>query len=201
MCKIRLYNYPCLVMNLEGSAKPVFPEHREYSGHSSHITEIQFTTDDRYVLSAGGADLTVLRWRVVAVPGAGKQSASSSSAAVTSGDGQATVAEDVAQAKIRELGTSTRRNFIDEQKYADPGTPFPGVGSTITGTTGRSTTVRSASASAVGGQRRPFSGNVGVKSRLFDRTASTQAKAELGMRHREHVEKEMSNLRRFQGHR
>lgn len=66
-CKIRIFNYPCLVLSLESSTKAVFPEHREYKGHSSHVTEVQFTCDDRFVLSAGGADLTVLRWRVVPV--------------------------------------------------------------------------------------------------------------------------------------
>jgi WD40 repeat protein len=184
MCRIRVFNYPCLVMNLEGSAKPVFPEHREYGGHSSHITEIQFTSDDRYVLSAGGADLTVLRWRVVPVAGA-KPGQTAAGAASSS------IAEDVAQSKIRELGTSTRRTFIDEQRYVDT---QPGTGLGTGALHGRA-------ASAAPAQRRPFSGNSGVKSKLFERTASAQAKAELGMRQREHIEKEMSNLRRFQTHR
>ena len=188
-CTIRIYNFPCLVLSLEGSAKPVFPEHREYTGHSSHVTEVQFTPDDRYVLSAGGADLTVLRWRVIPVAGANRHSEDLASPNTM----QSSIAEDVAQSKIRELGTTTRRGYIDEQKYQD---------STMLGTSsvplaGNSTLGRKAETTS---QRRPFSGNVGVKSRLFERTASAQAKAELGMRQREHIEKELSNLKRFQNY-
>lgn len=214
MCKIRIYNYPCLVLNLEGSAKPVFPEHREYGGHSSHITEIQFTSDDKYVLSAGGADLTVLRWRVVPVPGA-----KGSSGAAAQADGAAaaaSIADDVANAKIRELGTTTRRSYIDEQRYVDAaampssggagggGVRFAsgGASSSPVLLPGGATSLHQRSGSnQPPAQRRPFSGNSAVKSKLFERTASSQAKAELGTRQREHLEKEMSNLRRFQSHR
>jgi microtubule-associated protein-like 6 len=35
----------------------------KYGGHSSHVTNVHFTCDDRYVLSTGGADLSIFQWR------------------------------------------------------------------------------------------------------------------------------------------
>lgn len=31
-------------------------------GHSSHVTEVKFTYNDKYVVSAGGNDKTVIVW-------------------------------------------------------------------------------------------------------------------------------------------
>ena len=52
--KVNLYRYP--VVSKE-------PEGHNYRGHSSHVTNVHFTCDDRYVLSTGGADLSIFQWR------------------------------------------------------------------------------------------------------------------------------------------
>ena len=52
--KVNLYRYP--VVSKE-------PEGHNYRGHSSHVTNVRFTCDDRYVLSTGGADLSIFQWR------------------------------------------------------------------------------------------------------------------------------------------
>lgn len=44
---IRLFRYPVVV------EKQV---HKEYKGHSSHITKVRFTYSDNYLVSTGGMD-------------------------------------------------------------------------------------------------------------------------------------------------
>ena len=36
----------------------------DYSGHSSHVTKVEFTKDDSYLISAGGNDAAILQWTV-----------------------------------------------------------------------------------------------------------------------------------------
>ena len=36
-----------------------------YSGHSAHVSKVAFTPDERFLLSAGGHDLSIMQWRVV----------------------------------------------------------------------------------------------------------------------------------------
>ena len=36
---------------------------RKYVGHSAHVTNIRFTSDQRHVISVGGADHAVFQWR------------------------------------------------------------------------------------------------------------------------------------------
>ena len=51
---VRLLNYPCVVE--EAPAKV-------YNGHSSHVTNIRFSSDDTWVCSVGSRDRAVLQWR------------------------------------------------------------------------------------------------------------------------------------------
>jgi len=39
-----------------------------FSGHSSHVTNVQFLYDDSRVLTSGGKDSAVLQWQVVDSP-------------------------------------------------------------------------------------------------------------------------------------
>ena len=52
--EIQLFRYPCISNKSIGV---------KYSGHSSPVTKIRFTSGDRYLLSIGGSDNTVLQWR------------------------------------------------------------------------------------------------------------------------------------------
>jgi WD40 repeat protein/Ca2+-binding EF-hand superfamily protein len=53
---IRIYNYPCL----RKSAKPII-----LKGHSSHVTNVKFSSDDGYLYSTGGEDQTVFQWKIL----------------------------------------------------------------------------------------------------------------------------------------
>ncbi|KAM7394852.1 hypothetical protein PAMP_021632 [Pampus punctatissimus] len=44
---IKLFDFPC-------SEK--FAKHKRYFGHSAHVTNVRFSCDDKYVISAGGSD-------------------------------------------------------------------------------------------------------------------------------------------------
>jgi len=54
--KVKLFRYPCVVPNAD--CKP-------YGGHSSHVTNVGFSADDRWVVSTGGEDRAVFQWEVV----------------------------------------------------------------------------------------------------------------------------------------
>jgi len=54
--KVKLFRYPCIVPRAAN---------RPYGGHSSHVTNISFTFDDKYVVSTGGDDCAVCQWEVV----------------------------------------------------------------------------------------------------------------------------------------
>lgn len=51
--QVNVYKYPCTV------EKAI---HASYLGHSSHITKVKFSADDRYLITTGGHDKTVLIW-------------------------------------------------------------------------------------------------------------------------------------------
>jgi WD40 repeat protein len=53
--KVGVYNYPSLVK----SSKFV-----EGKGHSSHVTNVRWNKDDRYIISVGGEDQCLMMWRV-----------------------------------------------------------------------------------------------------------------------------------------
>lgn len=51
---IKLFDFPC-------SEK--FAKHKRYFGHSAHVTNIRFSCDDKYVISAGGSDCSLFVWK------------------------------------------------------------------------------------------------------------------------------------------
>lgn len=53
--KVAVYNYPCVVKS---------SEFVEGKGHSSHVTTVRWSTDDRYIISVGGEDQCVMYWSV-----------------------------------------------------------------------------------------------------------------------------------------
>jgi len=76
---VRLLNYPAVVCD---------PGVLTYGGHSSHCVCVRFSADDRWVVSVGSRDQTVMQWRVLNAPLA---SATMSTAAesTSGGDGNA----------------------------------------------------------------------------------------------------------------
>ena len=53
--KVRLLEYPCVVKNSEGV---------KGRGHSSHVTNVKFTQNDKLLISTGGEDQTILVWEM-----------------------------------------------------------------------------------------------------------------------------------------
>ena len=53
---VKIFRYPCIIPNADCKA---------YHGHSSHVTNIAFSADDRWVVSSGGQDRGVFQWEVV----------------------------------------------------------------------------------------------------------------------------------------
>ena len=53
--KVKLYKYPCV----QPTASSV-----ESRGHSSFISNLKWTADDRYLISTGGLDQTIIIWEV-----------------------------------------------------------------------------------------------------------------------------------------
>ncbi|KAM9313939.1 echinoderm microtubule-associated protein-like 6 [Pholidichthys leucotaenia] len=51
---IKLFDFPC-------SEK--FAKHKRYSGHSAHVTNVRFSCDDKFVVSAGGNDCSLFVWK------------------------------------------------------------------------------------------------------------------------------------------
>lgn len=51
--KVNLFKYPCVVPQA-GS--------KSFIGHSSHVTKVKFSNNDKYVISTGGNDKTVMIW-------------------------------------------------------------------------------------------------------------------------------------------
>ncbi|KAL1523351.1 hypothetical protein AB1Y20_018296 [Prymnesium parvum] len=59
--KVKLFRWPCIVPRAQ---------HRPYGGHSSHVTNVSFTHQDKWLISTGGQDRTVFQWQVVSARGA-----------------------------------------------------------------------------------------------------------------------------------
>ncbi|KAJ8291121.1 hypothetical protein GJAV_G00021630 [Gymnothorax javanicus] len=53
--KVHLFAYPCSQFRA--------PSH-VYSGHSSHVTNVNFLFDDSFLISTGGKDTSIMQWRV-----------------------------------------------------------------------------------------------------------------------------------------
>ncbi|KAM7403090.1 hypothetical protein PAMA_003831 [Pampus argenteus] len=54
--KVHLFAYPCSQFRA--------PSH-VYGGHSSHVTNVTFLSNDSYLVSTGGKDMSVMQWRIV----------------------------------------------------------------------------------------------------------------------------------------
>jgi WD40 repeat protein len=50
-----LFNYP----NCSGAKS------RSFKGHSEHVTNVKWNSNDEYLFSAGGYDQTIMQWRVI----------------------------------------------------------------------------------------------------------------------------------------
>jgi WD40 repeat protein len=53
--QITVYRYPCLTKGAEFVLG---------TGHASHVTNVKFSRQDKYLLSTGGEDQTVMQWRI-----------------------------------------------------------------------------------------------------------------------------------------
>jgi WD40 repeat protein len=53
--KVNLYRYPSMIERSEAL---------KMEGHSSHVTSVRFTSDDKYLISAGGNDTAVCQWKI-----------------------------------------------------------------------------------------------------------------------------------------
>jgi WD40 repeat protein len=53
--KVRLLEYPCVVKNSQGVIG---------RGHSSHVTNVKFSSNDKLLISTGGEDQTILQWEI-----------------------------------------------------------------------------------------------------------------------------------------
>lgn len=51
---IKLFDFPCTQKDMEYDA---------YVGHSAHVTNVRFTFDDRFLMSAGGSDSCIFVWK------------------------------------------------------------------------------------------------------------------------------------------
>ncbi|XP_039593751.1 echinoderm microtubule-associated protein-like 6 isoform X2 [Polypterus senegalus] len=51
---VKLFEFPCTEK---------FAKHKRYFGHSAHVTNIRFSYDDKFVISAGGDDCSVFVWK------------------------------------------------------------------------------------------------------------------------------------------
>lgn len=52
---IIVYRYPCLQKNSEGIV---------LKGHSSHVTNVVFSSSEDFLFSTGGEDQCVMQWRI-----------------------------------------------------------------------------------------------------------------------------------------
>uniref|UniRef100_A0A8D0L4R1 Echinoderm microtubule-associated protein-like 4 n=1 Tax=Sphenodon punctatus TaxID=8508 RepID=A0A8D0L4R1_SPHPU len=55
-CKVHLFQYPC--------SKPKAPSYK-HSAHSSHVTNVSFTHNDKNLISTGGKDMSIIQWNFV----------------------------------------------------------------------------------------------------------------------------------------
>lgn len=66
--EVKLFRFPCLSKGFDVMNRYIYPDCRSYRNHSSHVTNLGWSADDRYLVSSGGSDNTILRWRVLQVP-------------------------------------------------------------------------------------------------------------------------------------
>ncbi|KAM4662146.1 echinoderm microtubule-associated protein-like 1 isoform 4-T4 [Discoglossus pictus] len=54
--KVHLFSYPCSQFRASGHV---------YSGHSSHVTNVNFLYEDSHLISTGGKDMSIIQWSVI----------------------------------------------------------------------------------------------------------------------------------------
>lgn len=54
--QVKLMKFPCISKDCET---------KDYDGHSSHVMNVRFSFDDKYVCSVGGMDQSIFQWKVV----------------------------------------------------------------------------------------------------------------------------------------
>eukprot|EP01013_Petalomonas_cantuscygni_P023165 TRINITY_DN44547_c0_g1_i1.p1 TRINITY_DN44547_c0_g1~~TRINITY_DN44547_c0_g1_i1.p1 ORF type:complete len:774 (+),score=199.39 TRINITY_DN44547_c0_g1_i1:122-2443(+) len=64
---VNVYQYPCIGSGLDSRGKlKRRPAASIGEAHSEHVTNVGFSSGDKWVMSAGGADNCVMQWRLVA---------------------------------------------------------------------------------------------------------------------------------------
>jgi WD40 repeat protein len=53
------------LVELFGLPNGVGAKSRVFKAHSEHGTSVRWSSDDRYLYSAGGYDMTIMQWRVL----------------------------------------------------------------------------------------------------------------------------------------
>lgn len=62
---IRVLNYPCVGSGLDSRGSlGVRPASVAGRGHSEHVTHASFTSDDKFIVSTGGADCAIMIWKL-----------------------------------------------------------------------------------------------------------------------------------------
>ena len=197
-CRLRAFNYPCLPRSLpDNPTRIVFPGHREFVGHSSHVTAVKWSPDDQYVLTAGGMDLTILRWKVVPL---NQHHALSLTDTANLHAQPTSVADAVATGKITEIGkpppssTGKMGEKIVRPVGLRANSIKPGVGngggaSRPSSTVGGSMNSYDEVDKAKSTMRKPYSNNDAIPSRLLQTTASASIKTKSALAHRAHINK------------
>ena len=54
--KVRIFTYPVTIPKQKS---------KEFTGHSSHVTRVLFSGDEKHLLSTGGNDRTIILWDVI----------------------------------------------------------------------------------------------------------------------------------------
>jgi microtubule-associated protein-like 6 len=63
---VKLFRSPCLGSGFNRMGKLTYrPRSNVGAGHSEHVTNVRFSSDDSHLISTGGADNAILQWRVV----------------------------------------------------------------------------------------------------------------------------------------
>ena len=57
-----MFEYPCIskgTILIDVDSRSIVGK-----GHSSHVTSVRFAPEDKYIISSGGADHTLMQWRI-----------------------------------------------------------------------------------------------------------------------------------------
>ncbi len=53
--KVKLFRYPAVDKSSNAAS---------FIGHSSHVTQVRFSHDSKFIISTGGADLSIMQWKL-----------------------------------------------------------------------------------------------------------------------------------------